>query len=49
MTRGYRKMMTFTSFNDPKKLEQALKDEFGVYAESIINDARYNNSMCAYM
>lgn len=35
--------------NDPGKLEQTLKDEFGGYAESIINDAWYNYSMYGYM
>jgi len=36
-------------FNDPEKLEQTLKDEFGGYAESIINNAWYNYSMYGYM
>lgn len=35
--------------NDPKKLEQTLKDEFGGHAESIINTAWYNYSMYGYM
>jgi len=36
-------------FNDPKKLEQTLKDEFGVYAESVINNAWYHYRMYGYM
>jgi len=35
--------------NDPKKLEQTLKDEFGVYAESIVIDSWYHYRMYGYM
>ena len=35
--------------NDPEKLEQTLKDEFGGYAESIINDSWYHYRMYGYM
>ena len=35
--------------NDPKKLEQTLKDEFGGYAESIVIDSWYHYRMYGYM
>lgn len=35
--------------NDPDKLEQTLKDEFGVHTESIINHAWYNYRKYGYM